>query len=424
MKLKLVLVSFLGLASAIQTYAQSPYPEKCGTMSHMEDLKIKDPSLVQRMIADEQLLQQTSGNSQVARTSNVVYTIPVVVHVVYRTAGQNISDAQIQSQIDVLNEDFGRRNADTISTPVDFRSVAAATQFQFCLARRDPSGNVTNGIERRLTTLTSFSQDDAVKSYTTGGLDAWDVNRYLNIWVCNMSGGILGYGEFPSSTHTNTYGVVVIFNSFGRIGLVSPPYNKGRTCTHEISHCFRLYHIWGDDGGSCSGSDYVADTPNQADATYGCFTFPHVDACATASPGIMYMNYMDYSDDNCLNMFTAGQSSRMFSSINAYYRTLFTSDGCLEVINGISDVPDFNFSVYPNPSEGTITIDMFTSPTISKNLKVRITDAVGRIVRDEKIENSAGYMHTVDLSGNENGLYFVTIYNDNYSKTTRVVLSK
>jgi hypothetical protein len=301
----------------------------------MEELKAKDPTLEQRMADDELLLQQEMARSQSSRTSNVVYTIPVVVHVVWRTTAQNISDAQIQSQIDALNEDFARTNADTINTPLPFRGVASSTQFQFCLARRDPSGAATTGIERRQTTATSFSTADLMKSYSSGGLDAWDVNRYLNIWVCNLSGGVLGYGEFPATTHTTTFGVVIQYDCFGRVGTLDPIYNLGRTCTHEFSHCFRLYHIWGDDNGSCSGSDGVGDTPNQGDATYGCYNFPHLDACATTTPGIMYMNYMDYSDDDCLNMFTAGQASRMYSAMNAYYRTLFTSNGCQEVIDGI-----------------------------------------------------------------------------------------
>lgn len=423
MKIKSLLISALALCSFLANGQSTTRPEKCGTMLHMEELKVKDPSLQQRMIDDENLLQQEMQRQQNSRTSNVVYTIPVVVHVIWITTAQNISDAQVQSQIDALNEDFGRYNADTNNTPAPFRSVASATQFQFCLARRDPNGNSTTGIERRQTTVTSFTTADLMKSYATGGLDAWDVNNYLNIWVCNLSGSILGYGEFPSTTHTNTFGVVIKYNCFGRVGTLNPRYNRGRTCTHEFSHCFRLYHIWGDDSGSCSGSDGVADTPNQAEETYGCYTFPHLDACTTTGNGIMYMNYMDYSDDNCLNMFTAGQASRMFSAINAYYRTLFSSIGCQEVIDGIEDAPNVSFNIYPNPTDGQFTLDLYTSHMTS-NLNIRVTDAIGKVVKEEVIYNPAGYQHTVDLSQNENGVYFVTLYAKNFSKTEKIVLNK
>lgn len=398
-------------------------PEKCGTMSHLEELKAMDPTLEQRMKADEQILLQEMQRQQTSRSTNAVFTIPVVVHVVWSTNAQNISDAQVQSQIDVLNEDFGRYNADTVNTPAAFRSVASATQFQFCLAQRDPNGVATNGIERRQTTATSFTSSDLMKSYSTGGLDAWDVNKYLNIWVCNLSGSLLGYGEFPSITHTNTFGVVIKYNAFGRVGTLMANYNKGRTCTHEFSHCFNLYHIWGDDGGACSGSDGVADTPNQANSTSSCRTFPYTDACTTTSPGIMFMNYMDYSYDACLNMFTAGQATRMFSAINAYYRTLFTSQGCLPVIDNIESAPVVNFSVYPNPTEGVITIDLFTSAS-TNNLNIRVTDAIGRIIKDEPANLLSDYRQNVDLSANENGIYFVTVYSKSFSKTQRVVLNK
>jgi hypothetical protein len=424
-RMKILVLSLCLLTLSISSvFGTDPRPEKCGTMSHMEYLKAKNPGLAQQMILDEQVVQQALANSALMRNSNVVYTIPVVVHVVYKTTGQNISDAQVQSQIDVLNEDFGRLNADTVNTPTQFQGIAAPTNFQFCLARRDPNGLPTNGIERRQTTVNSFSQNDDVKHYATGGLDAWDVNKYLNIWVCNLTGGLLGYGEFPSTVHTNTFGVVVIFNSFGRTGLVTPPYNLGRTCTHEFSHCFRLYHIWGDDGGSCTGSDLCNDTPNQGDATYGCYNFPRIDNCATTSPGIMYMNYMDYSDDDCLNMFTGNQASRMFASINAFYNSLFTSDGCEEVISAVNTPLDFQFSVYPNPSEGLINLDMFTSRNIGESANVLITDAVGRVVRETSISNPNGQVHSIDLSGEANGMYFMTVYNNEYRKTVSFHLSK
>jgi hypothetical protein len=139
---------------------------------------------------------------------------------------------------------------------------------------------------------------------------------------------LLGYAEFPSGSVSNTYGVVIAYDAFGRIGTAASPYDLGRTASHEVGHCFGLYHIWGDDGNSCSGSDGISDTPNQTGATFGCLTYPATDACTPSGNGIMFMNYMDYSDDNCLNIFTQEQASVMVGTINSFYSSLLSSNGC------------------------------------------------------------------------------------------------
>lgn len=317
---------FIGISKA-QTI------EPCATMQHHQMKMQTDAQYAKSFLKSEQLIQQWIANNPNYKVSSVPDTIPVVVHVVWKTAVQNISDAQVLSEIDVLNEDFSRTNADTVDTPVPFIPIAGSVPYRFCMAKRDPFGAPTNGIERRLTTLNSFTTDDAVKSYATGGLDAWDVTRYMNIWVCTFGNtGLLGYGEFPTGTTSNTYGVVIQYNAFGRVGTLLANYNLGRTTTHEFSHCFNLRHIWGDDNGACTGSDLVGDTPNQADATFGCLTFPHTDACTTTGNGIMYMNYMDYTNDNCKDMLTQGQATRMVAAINSFYPTLLNSNGCDSVI--------------------------------------------------------------------------------------------
>lgn len=416
------------LACGVQAQDARTGKKRCSTTEHSEWLQTQNPNLKVQTENDEKQLQEWLQTSALSRTTNTnttnsVVVIPVVVHVVYKTTAQNISDAQILSQIDALNEDFARLNADTNNTPLPFRAVASGTQFQFCMARRDPNGNMTNGIERRLTTVSSFSTNDNVKHYSSGGLDAWDVNQYMNIWVCNMSGGILGYGEFPATVHTNTYGVVIQYDSFGRIGNVSAPYDQGRTLTHEIGHCFRLNHIWGDDNGACSGSDNIADTPNQSGETYGCHTFPYTDACTTTGNGIMYMNYMDYSDDDCLNMFTSNQATRMYVSLNGFYPTLFTSVACQDVIAGVNSVEDFQFSVYPNPTDGILNIDMFTTNNVKDIVNVRISDAIGKIVAEKEIGQPNGQVHQIDLSNLESGSYFATVYSKSFKRTVKFILN-
>ncbi|MBC7865302.1 MAG: T9SS type A sorting domain-containing protein [Bacteroidia bacterium] len=328
--LKKSLLVALVLTGSFSAFSQ----EKCGTMQNHKRKLATDKKYAQEVVEYDLMINKWLENQSTQKNQQALpIVIPVVFHVVYKTAGQNISNAQVLSQLTVLNEDYGRTNADTSNTPAAFKPVAANTGIQFCIAQQDENGNPTTGIERRLTTVTSWTTDDAVKFYAQGGLDAWDPTKYLNIWVCNLGSGLLGYGEFPTGTVSNTYGLVIGYFCCGNTGAVSPPYNLGRTSTHEIGHCFNLGHIWGDDGGSCSGSDGVADTPNSASEHYGCPNYPLLDACQTANPGIMFMNYMDYTDDNCMNMFTTGQANRMLAVVNnPPYNALQTSIACVPII--------------------------------------------------------------------------------------------
>jgi hypothetical protein len=247
--------------------------------------------------------------------TRATYNIPVVVHVLWNTAVQNISDAQIQSQIDALNADYQALNADKANTPSVFASLIANPDVQFCLAQQNPSGVATTGIVRKQTTKTVFdaATDDA--KYTANqGDNIWDRNKYLNLWVVpslksGSTTGILGYAQFPGGAAA-TDGVVIGHQYFGTTGTAASPFNKGRTATHEVGHWLNLNHIWGDDGTACTGTDNVADTPNQGGENYGCPTFP-VISCSNGPNGALFMNYMDYTDDACMFMFTTGQKNRM-----------------------------------------------------------------------------------------------------------------
>ena len=261
---------------------------------------------------------------------NVLITIPVVVHVVYNTPQQNISEDQVLSQISVLNRDYRRHNTDTVNTPVPFKPIGADVQVEFCMARRDPNNNPTTGITRTQTNVQSFTTDNAVKYTASGGIDGWDRNRYLNIWVCNLGNNLLGYAEYPGGPASSD-GVVILCTAFGTGGSTQPPYNLGRTATHEVGHWLNLIHIWGDDNGACTGSDQCNDTPNQGAENYGCPGFPHTDNCSPNSPGVMYMNYMDYTDDGCMNIFTMDQSARMISAINTFRSPILTANSCQNV---------------------------------------------------------------------------------------------
>ncbi|MBA3648826.1 MAG: T9SS type A sorting domain-containing protein [Chitinophagales bacterium] len=338
MKIYLLFLAILFAGSSTLS-AQTPH-RTCGTVEHLEWLKQQDPALSQRMQDIENFTQiYMAAHPSEART---IVTIPVVVHVVYNTSSQNISDAQVQAQISQLNQDYARTNSDAGNTPSVWQSTAVNTNVQFCLAQRDPNGNATTGIIHKSTSVTSFSQNDNVKHSANGGDDAWAAGSYLNLWVCNLGGGLLGYAQFPGGA-SSTDGVVILYSAIGSIASPSSgaPYNLGRTATHEVGHWLNLNHIWGDDGGACTGTDNVGDTPNQAGENYGCPAYPHTDACTASSPGVMFMNYMDYTDDNCMNMFTSGQSSRMnslFASGGARY-SITTSLGCTPPSGGSCGTP-------------------------------------------------------------------------------------
>lgn len=307
--------------------------EKCGTMQLLEAEFRKDPSLrarmAQRETEFEKAVLETIKKKENAREQATPIVIPVVFHIVL-TNPSVVTDAQIQAQMDTINRDYAGINGDSIKIPAYFQSLFGKSQINFCLAQRTPDDEPTTGIVRVTTNASSFTVDNSVKHIQTGGDDAWDPSKYLNVWVCNLSGGYLGFGTFPGTGATADQGVVIHYGSLP--GGALNGYNGGKTLTHEIGHYFNLYHVWGDDNGACTGTDFVNDTPNQADATAGCPTGVKTDACSPSAPGIMYQNYMDYSDDACLVMFTNGQVARMETALNSLRTSLASSNGCQPVL--------------------------------------------------------------------------------------------
>lgn len=350
--MKKFLLLSVALLSIVSAWAQ----RTCATMHHEQILMQSDPHYV----GHRQAIDQFAQNYVISNAGQrAVITIPVVVHVIYHDSAGNISMAQIQSQIDRLNLDYHKLNADTASIPTPWKSIAADCNIQFCLAQRTPTGAATNGVVRkRINTATSWIDDDKVKYTSQGGDDAWPASSYLNLWVCDLGNSLLGYAQFPGGPAA-TDGVVILNTAFGSTGTAAtPPYNKGRTATHEVGHWLNLYHIWGDDNGACSGTDQVNDTPNQADMNYGCPTYPHTDACATTSPGAMFMNYMDYTDDACMYMFTNGQNTRIQANFatGGARAALLNSQGC---------VP---------PSGGPVTAFTANKTTICVGQSINFTD--------------------------------------------------
>ena len=268
----------------------------CASQDVLTEQMAADPTLAIRMNQIEAFTQKVQLSNKRLVGGKVV--IPVVVNVLYKTAAENISDAQIQSQIDVLNDDFTATNTDFSSIPALFSPVAANVDITFELVK----------INRKATTKTSWGTRDAMKKTKQGGLDPTTPTTTLNLWVCTIGGGILGYAQFPGGSLA-TDGVVCDSKYVGVTSNTGSayPYNLGRTASHEVGHWMNLRHIWGD---TTCGSDLVSDTPTHNTANYGVPVYPHLSTCP-GTPVEMTMNYMDYTDDRGMYMFTNGQKSRM-----------------------------------------------------------------------------------------------------------------
>ena len=266
-------------------------------------------------------LERKIHNRLAAGTSvrQAVTTVPVVVHVVYKTADEKITAAQVKSQIAALNKDYRATNPDKSKVPSVWQGLVTDARVQFALATRNPAGNKTSGILYVRTTQAAFPDDDSVKAPATGGSAGWPSARYLNVWVCSLGDGLLGYAQFPGGP-AKTDGIVILNRAFGTTGTATAPFHLGRTGTHEVGHWLNLRHIWGDTE-DCSGTDFVADTPNAQHPNYGKPRFPHV-SCQNGPNGDMFMNYMDYTDDDAMFMFTAQQVVRMQASLDGPRSTI------------------------------------------------------------------------------------------------------
>ncbi|MBC7522978.1 MAG: T9SS type A sorting domain-containing protein [Flavobacterium sp.] len=389
-----------------------------------------------------------------------VITIPVVVHVIHSGeaigTGTNISDAQIQSQIDVLNEDFRRLNPDISLVPAAFRGVSADPLIQFCLAQQDPDGFLTNGITRYIQpTQEEYNQlgiaaelqclnmptiETIIKPETI-----WNRDKYLNLWVsdmkqlpptlngqpntavgnnqgCNFQASLLGYAQFPGEIATIdnpnpelTDGVWIKYDVFGKIGNLVPAYNLGRTATHEVGHWLNLKHIWGDEN-ACAADDEVIDTPKQTVSTSGCKVFPSYDTCTTNYPGIMFKNYMDYSDDNCVGLFTYGQFARMDAVLFNQRIGLLTSQGCVPGTLAINGFESKKINISPNPTSSKVFFDNssynFNEVVIYNYLGQEVAKAsFTAIINNQEID-------MINLSA---GVYLLKFSNGKNSTTVKVV---
>ncbi|WP_432672929.1 T9SS type A sorting domain-containing protein [Flavobacterium sp. SM2513] len=378
------------------------------------------------------------------RSSNgvtTVITIPVVVHVIHNGdaigADENISDAQILSQITVLNQDFRRM----LNTPgYNSNAIGADIEIEFCMAQRSPAGTATNGIDRVNLGVASWASETSVES-TLKATTSWDPTQYFNIWICKFSSspsadlyGTLGYAQFPSNTglgglatnggSANTDGVVIDYRAFGSstyaAGSYYTDYDKGRTATHEIGHCFGLIHIWGDTS-SCtvnasdSFQDYCLDTPAASDANYDCASV--YNSCTVAAGNDMTENYMDYTNDTCMNTFTLDQKARILAVLQYGTRrsSLATSTACQSTLGSETFDKLKGMSVYPNPVNDLLNITIDDSGILPETFTVYNT--MGQLVLSKKVQSASDL--SIDASLLNSGVYIVRLEKEGAVKTLK-----
>ncbi len=387
--------------------------EKCAVIPYQKQLKTRHPQL-ENTDAFEQWMRKKLDNKQRSTTNRVyqeeaeVVTIPVVVHIIHRGEaignGLNLHEDQIQSQIDVLNEDFRRTNADASNTPAIFQPVAADVEINFVLAKRDPEGLATNGIQRVRGNQDSYAIGD---QYDMKSQSFWPSEDYLNIWVADLSGGFLGYAQFPvsslegledASNYALTDGIAIDYRSFGSEDKYPPAdlseqYNLGRTTTHEVGHYLGLRHIWGDNS-QCSVDDFCDDTPEAIsdNGGLGNCTFPGPNSCGSDD---MFQNYMDYTDDVCMNLFTLDQKDRMRVVLDNSPRraSLKTSKGDENPVFVANDL-GIRKLISPRASECETT---FTPILEVRNYGSNtVTTSQIRVIVNGTIEETLNFSHSLD----------------------------
>lgn len=351
--------------------------------------------LANKLAAIENFTNQFITNGNTLTTESHIIRIPVVIHNLYHYPEQKITDAQVSAQLEILNKCFRRQNADSVNTPTYFKGLAADIEIEFHLATSDPRKRSTTGINRKYTPVKEWGADDKVKMASELGADAWDTKSYLNIWVCNME-GYAGYASTIGGPE-NKDGIVINYTTFG---------DGFKTIVHEAGHWLNLKHLWGDD--NC-GDDGVSDTPKQASYTVGCPTGKRI-TCGNTSNGDMYMNYMDFTNDECVNLFTEGQKIRMRAlfATGGVRHSFLSSRGLDAPLIFEMPLPDemptwLKPNLYPNPASTSMTLDLsYDSRWIGKT--IYIMNLHGQTVMTLTITN---IIQPIDISKLQPGMYFL-----------------
>jgi hypothetical protein len=400
-------IILLFLATSLLFVVQGQISNRCGSHEAIKQQMAADPAYAKKVTELLKNKGSYSRNNKKGPPLQTSITIPVVVHVLYYTADQNISDAQVQSQIDVLNEDFSATNNDYNNYDAGYRSVKGDMEINFCLVQ----------VIHRQTKHKSFGLNDNMKYTKRGGSDAVDPMHNLNIWVCDLGNKVLGFAYYPGIT-PEKFGVVCHVNAFGRgagYNLFSQ-FNLGRTTTHEVGHCFGLAHIWGD---RTCGSDEVDDTPLHNTANFGCPEQGHLSTC-TGTPLEMWMNYMDYTDDACMYLFSDGQVSRanffidsdpqLTSIINSACGTSRqpSNDITTTTNNGLNSSRTLltnNLILYPTITTGQLNVSF--SEATAVRAQINIYSQTGSLMMKKQMAGKS--VDQLDVSNLPNGIYFLEV---------------
>ena len=425
--------------------------KKCNTMDLVYQSITEDSRNLTSM--DKIATKNYKWISEHTNESKSVITIPIVIHVVHKNThanigiGTNISDAQIEDALRILNEDFSKTNPEFPNPPRNtFVNLAADVQIQFCLAATDENGNPTNGVTRTSTTKSDWDPDTEANDMKKNpdGKPGWDPEEYLNIWVCNLasSGGsfTLGYSYLPGSVTWSMWkdGLVVDFQYFGTIG-ASTAGNDGSTPTHEIGHYLGLMHTFCEETDAngdpvcCDNDDnnwggYVDDTPASEDIYWGSVNAStNNNTCNDVSypndfnTNVLDMdeNFMAYSSD--VWMFTQEQADVMVGTMNGYRSSLKNSPAsvnCTGTVDIHNLLDNNQIRIYPNPTKGRILIQNLMQ--ISNN-SIIIRNILGEIILTSNSRNS---LVSLDLSHLENGIYFIEVSSNNGFRIEKVILAK
>jgi len=396
--------------------------QHCASDIYLQQRLAEDLTLTERRSTLERFTQNWITESEHHLQRRQVITIPVVFHVVWRTPEENISDAQIQSQLEVLNADFRAMNVEITEVPAIFRSAIADTEIEFCLAQTDPDGNATTGITRTQTTVaqigTKFTDGRRAICYTDlGGRDAWNTDQYLNIWIGKTTPTFIGEASYPGMAPPAEDGIRIDYAHIGTTGTVSPPHHLGRTLTHEVGHYLNVEHPWGMglNNPDCSKDDGIEDTPPQSTTFRNeCPVHPQV-FCGTAS---MFMNFMNYTNDACMAMFTAGQKARMLAALNGPRAGLLNATGCQMSTNAVETLQPPSFQLLQNPVSDVLRLQ---TDEHAPNFNLRLVNANGQTVFTDHWHSSEIY--TKNVAHLPDGLYWLILQNESNFFTQKLIIT-